>query len=67
MIDGPHGDIGFTDRKAIIDTCRGWGAHDGGVFSGKDPTMTDGNGTCMVRGSAWNSINSGRNIDKSRG
>lgn len=38
MIDGPHGNVSLTDRKIIIDTCGGWGGHDGDVFSGKDPT-----------------------------
>ena len=36
-------------------------------FSGKDPTMTERNGACMVRGSTRNSISSRRNIDKRRG
>ncbi|RVW69448.1 S-adenosylmethionine synthase 3 [Vitis vinifera] len=38
---GPHGDVGHTDCKIIIDTYRGWGAHDGDTFSGKDPTKMD--------------------------
>ncbi|KAL6313672.1 hypothetical protein AAG906_010090 [Vitis piasezkii] len=50
VIDGPHGDVGLTDRKIIINTYRGWRAHDGGVFFGKDPTKMDRNGACMARG-----------------
>ncbi|TXG73787.1 hypothetical protein EZV62_002366 [Acer yangbiense] len=38
VIGGPHGDVGLTGRKIIIDTYGGWGAHGGGAFSGKDPT-----------------------------
>merc|ERR1711974_464872 len=39
IIGGPQGDAGLTGRKIIIDTYGGWGAHGGGAFSGKDPTM----------------------------
>ncbi|OAG36653.1 S-adenosylmethionine synthase, variant [Fonsecaea monophora] len=31
-----RGDAGLTDRKIIVDTYCGWGAHGGGAFSGKD-------------------------------
>merc|ERR1719253_2310405 len=41
IIGGPQGDAGLTDRKIIIDTYGGWGAHGGGAFSGKDPTKVD--------------------------
>ena len=50
VIDGPRGDVGLTGRKIIIDTYKGWGGHDGGVCSGKDPTKMDRNGACMARG-----------------
>ena len=50
VIDGPHGDVGLTGRKIIINTYKGWGAYDGGVFFGKDPTKMDRNGACMARG-----------------
>ena len=39
VIGGPHGDVGLTRRKIIIDTYGGWGAHGGGLFYEKDPTM----------------------------
>ena len=38
VIGGPQGDAGLTDRKIIVDTYGGWGAHGGGAFSGKDYT-----------------------------
>ena len=36
VIGGPHGDTGLTNRKIIVDTYGGKGAHGGGAFSGKD-------------------------------
>ncbi|MCO5584717.1 hypothetical protein L7F22_038649 [Adiantum nelumboides] len=41
VIGGPHGDAGLTERKIIIDTYAGRGAHDGASFSRKDPTKVD--------------------------
>ncbi|TVR65131.1 MAG: methionine adenosyltransferase [Gemmatimonadales bacterium] len=38
---GPHGDVGLTGRKVIVDTYGGKGRHGGGAFSGKDPTKVD--------------------------
>lgn len=48
VIDGPHGDSDFTGCKIIIDAYRGWGVHDGGVFSEKNLTKTDQNRACMT-------------------
>lgn len=48
MIDGPHGDSDLTGCKIIIDAYRGWGVHDGGVFSEKNLTKTDQNRACMT-------------------
>ena len=39
VIGGPHGDTGLTGRKIIVDTYGGKGAHGGGAFSGKDPSL----------------------------
>ena len=39
VIGGPHGDTGLTGRKIIVDTYGGKGAHGGGAFSGKDPSV----------------------------
>jgi S-adenosylmethionine synthetase len=41
VIGGPQGDAGLTDRKIIVDTYGGWGAHGGGAFSGKGYTKVD--------------------------
>ena len=38
---GPHADTGLTGRKIIVDTYGGMGRHDGGAFSGKDPSKVD--------------------------
>nr|GEZ40489.1 S-adenosylmethionine synthetase 1 family protein [Tanacetum cinerariifolium] len=52
VIGGPHGDASLTGKKIIIDTYGGWGAHGGGVFSGKDPTKVDRSGAYNVRQTA---------------
>lgn len=49
VIGGLHGDVGLTGRKIIIDTYGGWGAHDGGAFSGRGPTKVDCSGGYIVR------------------
>ena len=41
IIGGPVGDCGLTGRKIIVDTYGGMAHHDGGAFSGKDPTKVD--------------------------
>ena len=41
VIGGPDGDSGLTGRKIIVDTYGGAAPHDGGAFSGKDPTKVD--------------------------
>ncbi|KAJ9678723.1 hypothetical protein PVL29_020802 [Vitis rotundifolia] len=53
VIGGSHGDAGLTGRKIIINIYRGWGAHDGDVFSGKDPTKMDRSVACMARGNNY--------------
>ena len=42
VIGGPAGDTGLTGRKIIVDTYGGRGAHGGGAFSGKDPSIAAG-------------------------
>lgn len=55
-IGGPHGDVGLTGRKIIVDTYGGRGRHGGGAFSGKDPTKVDRSATYMARYIAKNIV-----------
>merc|ERR1711972_847565 len=59
IIGGPQGDAGLTGRKIIIDTYRGWGAHGGGAFSGKDPTKVDRSAAYICRQMAKSAVKSG--------
>lgn len=58
-IGGPHGDVGLTGRKIIVDTYGGWGCHGGGAFSGKDPTKVDRSASYMARYIAKNIVAGG--------
>lgn len=49
VVGGPHGDVGLTGRKIIVDTYGGMGRHGGGAFSGKDPTKVDRSGAYAAR------------------
>ena len=55
-IGGPHGDVGLTGRKIIVDTYGGVGRHGGGAFSGKDPTKVDRSAAYMARYIAKNVV-----------
>ncbi len=55
-IGGPHGDVGLTGRKIIVDTYGGMGRHGGGAFSGKDPTKVDRSAAYMARYIAKNIV-----------
>jgi len=55
-IGGPHGDVGLTGRKIIVDTYGGRGRHGGGAFSGKDPTKVDRSACYMARHIAKNIV-----------
>jgi len=55
-IGGPHGDVGLTGRKIIVDTYGGRGRHGGGAFSGKDPTKVDRSAAYMARYIAKNVV-----------
>jgi S-adenosylmethionine synthetase len=55
-IGGPHGDVGLTGRKIIVDTYGGMGRHGGGAFSGKDPTKVDRSASYMARYIAKNIV-----------
>ncbi|MCH7780582.1 MAG: methionine adenosyltransferase domain-containing protein, partial [Acidobacteria bacterium] len=55
-IGGPHGDVGLTGRKIIVDTYGGRGRHGGGAFSGKDPTKVDRSASYMARHIAKNIV-----------
>ena len=55
-IGGPHGDVGLTGRKIIVDTYGGRGRHGGGAFSGKDPSKVDRSATYMARYVAKNIV-----------
>ncbi|HEX4932015.1 MAG TPA: methionine adenosyltransferase, partial [Gemmatimonadaceae bacterium] len=46
---GPSADAGVTGRKIIVDTYGGMGRHDGGAFSGKDPSKVDRSGAYFCR------------------
>src|SRR5690606_6856753 len=54
VIGGPHGDIGLTGRKIIVDTYGGKGGHGGGAFSGKDPSKVDRSAAYATRHIAKN-------------
>ncbi len=58
-IGGPHGDVGLTGRKIIVDTYGGRGRHGGGAFSGKDPTKVDRSAAYMARYVAKNVVAAG--------
>jgi len=58
-IGGPHGDVGLTGRKIIVDTYGGRGRHGGGAFSGKDPSKVDRSAAYMGRYIAKNIVASG--------
>ncbi len=58
-IGGPHGDVGLTGRKIIVDTYGGKGRHGGGAFSGKDPTKVDRSAAYMARYVAKNIVAAG--------
>ncbi len=58
-IGGPHGDVGLTGRKVIVDTYGGRGRHGGGAFSGKDPTKVDRSAAYMARYIAKNIVAAG--------
>ncbi len=58
-IGGPHGDVGLTGRKIIVDTYGGRGRHGGGAFSGKDPTKVDRSAAYMSRYIAKNVVAAG--------
>jgi S-adenosylmethionine synthetase len=58
-IGGPHGDVGLTGRKIIVDTYGGAGRHGGGAFSGKDPTKVDRSAAYMARYIAKNVVGAG--------
>ncbi len=55
-IGGPHGDVGLTGRKIIVDTYGGRGRHGGGAFSGKDSTKVDRSAAYMARYIAKNIV-----------
>jgi S-adenosylmethionine synthetase len=55
-IGGPHGDVGLTGRKIIVDTYGGRGRHGGGAFSGKDPSKVDRSAAYMARYIAKNLV-----------
>jgi S-adenosylmethionine synthetase len=58
-IGGPHGDVGLTGRKIIVDTYGGQGRHGGGAFSGKDPSKVDRSACYMCRYIAKNIVAAG--------
>ena len=58
-IGGPHGDVGLTGRKIIVDTYGGRGRHGGGAFSGKDPSKVDRSAAYMARYIAKNVVAAG--------
>ena len=59
IIGGPHGDVGLTGRKIIVDTYGGAGAHGGGAFSGKDPSKVDRSAAYATRYIAKNLVAAG--------
>lgn len=59
VVGGPHGDVGLTGRKIIVDTYGGWARHGGGAFSGKDSTKVDRSAAYMARYIAKNVVAAG--------
>jgi len=59
VIGGPHGDVGLTGRKIIVDTYGGRGAHGGGAFSGKDSSKVDRSAAYAARHVAKNLVEAG--------
>lgn len=59
VIGGPHGDVGLTGRKIIVDTYGGRGAHGGGAFSGKDSSKVDRSAAYAARHVAKNLVGAG--------
>ncbi len=59
VIGGPHGDVGLTGRKIIVDTYGGKGAHGGGAFSGKDASKVDRSAAYATRHIAKNLVAAG--------
>ena len=59
VIGGPHGDVGLTGRKIIVDTYGGAARHGGGAFSGKDATKVDRSGAYAARWAARNVVAAG--------
>ncbi len=59
VIGGPHGDLGLTGRKIIVDTYGGYARHGGGAFSGKDPTKVDRSAAYASRWVAKNIVAAG--------
>lgn len=59
VIGGPHGDVGLTGRKIIVDTYGGMSRHGGGAFSGKDPSKVDRSASYMCRYVAKNIVAAG--------
>ena len=59
VIGGPHGDVGLTGRKIIVDTYGGAARHGGGAFSGKDSTKVDRSGAYVARWAARNVVAAG--------
>lgn len=49
VIGGPMGDCGLTGRKIIVGTYGGMTCHDGGTFSGKDPSKVDRSAAYVAR------------------
>jgi len=58
-IGGPHGDVGLTGRKIIVDTYGGMARHGGGAFSGKDPSKVDRSAAYASRYVAKNIVAAG--------
>ena len=59
VIGGPHGDAGLTGRKIIVDTYGGYARHEGGAFSGKDPSKVDRSAAYFTRYVAKNVVAAG--------
>ena len=59
VIGGPQGDSGLTGRKIIVDTYGGSAPHEGGAFSGKDPTKVDRSAAYAARYVAKNVVAAG--------
>ena len=56
VLGGPHGDVGLTGRKIIVDTYGGAAHHGGGAFSGKDPSKVDRSAAYAARWVAKNIV-----------